>query len=457
MLTAIAKPFGWLLMTFYEFTKNYGLAVILFSVVVKLILLPFQMKSKRGMMQTARLQPRLKELEKKHGANKQKYNEEVQKLYREEKINPMSGCIWTLIPFPILLALYQAIRMPLTCMMGVAADLLAEGGAIAEKLVSTGYEATMSTAYVQIEQTQWISTHFSEFAGITDKLRQIDYSFLGMNLGEKPAWNYLWTTDWSNKSVWLPGLLMFLIPILAGLASYFAAKVSASANATSPEQNQTMSAMNIVMPLFSVYIGFIMPAALGIYWLVSTILSIIQDYFLTKYYKKKMALEDAERLEKEAAREAELEAKRQETERKRAMNATERNPNTSKRKQQKTERQVQREKAAEWERMQSDTPEEESLPSQVGARRYARGRAYDPDRYGFTGDAPEHEIPELSDEPAEEPELPAEEEIPVIPEPVIPAPVIPAAETGESASDEDESGEDYEEPDEYPDEEESDD
>ena len=454
MLTAIAKPFGWLLMTFYEFTKNYGLAVILFSVVVKLILLPFQMKSKRGMMQTARLQPRLKELEKKHGANKQKYNEEVQKLYREEKINPMSGCVWTLIPFPILLALYQAIRMPLTCMMGVAADLLAEGGAIASKLASTGFEATMSTAYVQIEQTQWISTHFSEFAGITDKLRQIDYSFLGMNLGQKPAWNFLWTTDWSNKAVWLPGLLMFLIPILAGLASYFSAKISVATNATGTEQNQTMSAMNIIMPLFSVYIGFIMPAALGIYWLVSTILSIIQDYFLTKYYKKKMAIEDAERLEMEAAREAELEKKRQETERKRAMNATERNPNTSKRKQQKTERQVQREKAAEWERLRSDTPEDEPLPSQVGTRRYARGRAYDPARYGGTGEAPEHEIPELPGEPSEEPELPeAPEEIPVIPSAPVPESLPDEDEPEEDEPEED----DYEEPDEYPDEEESDD
>jgi YidC/Oxa1 family membrane protein insertase len=307
----------------------------------------------------------------------------------------------------------------------------------------------MSTAYVQIEQTQWISTHFSEFAGITDKLRQIDYSFLGMNLGQKPAWNFLWTTDWSNKAVWLPGLLMFLIPILAGLASYFSAKISVATNATGTEQNQTMSAMNIIMPLFSVYIGFIMPAALGIYWLVSTILSIIQDYFLTKYYKKKMAIEDAERLEMEAAREAELEKKRQETERKRAMNATERNPNTSKRKQQKTERQVQREKAAEWERLRSDTPEDEPLPSQVGTRRYARGRAYDPARYGGTGEAPEHEIPELPGEPSEEPELPeAPEEIPVIP--AVPVP--------ESLPDEDEPEEDdYEEPDEYPDEEESDD
>ncbi|MBR2717235.1 MAG: membrane protein insertase YidC [Oscillospiraceae bacterium] len=438
-------------MQLYVFTKNYGVAVILFSVIVKLIMLPFQMKSKRGMMQTSRLQPRLKELEKKHGANKQKYNEEVQKLYREEKINPMSGCIWTLIPFPILLALYQAIRMPLTCMMGVAAELLADGGAIASKLASTGFEQTMNAAYVQIEQTQWISTHFSEFAGITDKLRQIDYSFLGMNLGQKPAWNFLWTTDWSDPSVWLPGLGMFLIPILAGLASYLSAKISAKANNTGSEQVQGMGAMNIIMPLFSVYIGFIMPTALGIYWLVSTILSVIQDVILTKYYTKKMALEDADRLEKQAEREAELDRKRQETERKRAENATERNPNTSKRKQQKTEREVQKAKAAEWERLHSDKAEDEPDPSQVGTRRYARGRAYDPDRFAASGiDSVTETDEEQSPEAAEElPEPIPEPEIPVIP---APAPAEPADE-----DDFDEPDEPDEDPYEDPDEEEADD
>ncbi|NLB29817.1 MAG: membrane protein insertase YidC, partial [Clostridiales bacterium] len=124
MLNAIAKPFGMLLMWLYELVANYGIAVILFALVVKIILLPFQMKSKRGTMQQARLQPRQAEIQKKHGANKQKYNEELQKLYKEEGVNPASGCIWGLLPFPILIALYQAIRFPLTIMMGVGAELL---------------------------------------------------------------------------------------------------------------------------------------------------------------------------------------------------------------------------------------------------------------------------------------------------------------------------------------------
>ena len=105
MLKAIAKPFGVLLGWLYGLTGSYGLSIIAFGIVVNLILLPFMMKSKRSMMQTTRLQPRIKELERRHEGNRQKLNEEMQKLYREEKINPMSGCLWSLIPFPILGAL----------------------------------------------------------------------------------------------------------------------------------------------------------------------------------------------------------------------------------------------------------------------------------------------------------------------------------------------------------------
>lgn len=432
MFNAIAKPFGWLLMKFYEWTGNYGIAVILFAVVVKLVLLPFQMKSKRSMMQTSRLQPKMKEIEKKHGANKQKYNEEIQKLYREEKINPMSGCIWSLIPFPILIALYQAIRQPITCMMGVAAELLNEGGSIAALLDKTGFSSTINASYAEIAKIQWISKpeFFDQFAALSDRLRQIDYSFLSMDLGANPSWRFLWTTDWSDISVWGPGLLMFLVPILAALAGFLSSKISTKMNGTTgdAQTQSSMSAMLFIMPLFSLYIGFIMPTALGLYWLISTVLSTIQEVILTKYYKKKMAIEDAAKNELLAEREAELEEKRRETERKKAENATERNPNTSKRKQHITERQEQLEKAAEWERINNPKPAEEVDPSQEGTRRYARGRAYDP--YRYSPKAESEETAEASAEPDETPEI-AEEC-----EPVSDAEEAVAEETEESVSDE---------------------
>lgn len=381
MLSAIAKPFGILLMFLYNLVKNYGVAIILFAIIIKIIMLPFQMKSKRGMMQTSRLAPRLKELEKKHGANKQKYNEEVQKLYREENIKPMSGCLWSILPLPIMLALFQAIRYPLTIMMGVPAALLEAGGAIAEKLTSLGFTQTASAAYVQIEQTQFISSHWNAFSGLSDKLQQMNFDFFGIDLSAVPQWNYLFKADWSSPDAW-KGVILFLIPIISGALTFIQSKISAKMN-TAPGQEpdqaqQQMKSMNFIMPLMSVYFAFIMPAAIGIYWAVGSVLAIVQDVWLTKRYTKIMDAEDIVKNEIRQKREAELEEKRKETERLKAEGKYV-NPNVSKKKQLTAEKQAELERAAEWEK--KNAPPKEDDPSRIGTRRYARGRAYVEDRF----------------------------------------------------------------------------
>ena len=124
MWATITKPFAWLMIQLYEWTGNYGISIIFFALVVNLILTPFMAKSKKSQMHTSRLQPRIQELQKRHEGNQQKLNEEMQKLYREEGINPMSGCLWSLIPFPILIALYSVIRQPLTRMMFISAEAM---------------------------------------------------------------------------------------------------------------------------------------------------------------------------------------------------------------------------------------------------------------------------------------------------------------------------------------------
>ena len=91
MLQTIAKPFGWLMLWLYNLTGNYGVAIILFALVVKIIMLPFQLKSKKSTMRMSRMTPRLKELEKKFGHDQARYQQEMSKLYKEEGVNPMSG------------------------------------------------------------------------------------------------------------------------------------------------------------------------------------------------------------------------------------------------------------------------------------------------------------------------------------------------------------------------------
>ncbi len=395
MLKAIAKPFGWLMLTFYEWTDSYGLAILLFAVVVNLIMLPFMAKSKKSMMRTTRLQPRIAELQKRHEGNQQRLNEEMQRLYREEKINPMSGCLWTLIPFPILIALYYAIRMPITIMMGVSEELLAAGGAIYEKLTALGfsladYGAKANNAYEQIYQSKFISEHFADFQGLSDKLIPMDYSFLGLDLSNLPQWK-VWEFDWSSPSVWGPALALCSIPFISAAMSWVSMKISTSMTpqtAANQQAQATNKSMQIFMPIMSVWICFIMPAALGIYWIINSVLGILRDVLLTKVYTRRMDAEDAVRNAQRRARDEEMERKRAETERLKALNATQENANTSKKKQQAALKQKDAERRAAAERAEREARRArlgvelpETPDSQVGGRRYARGRAYVSDRY----------------------------------------------------------------------------
>ena len=383
----IIYPFSLLLLWLYNLTLNYGLAIILFAVVLKLILLYPQMRSKRSMMRTTRLNPYLKELEKKHEGNKQKYQEEVAKLYKEEQINPMSGCLWTLIPVPILFMLYSVIRQPFTSLMHLTKDQVTT---ITNKLVDMGVYTIPAKAdsYHEITLANLVHENFDAFKDISSKLVDLDFSFLGMNLGFRPQWNFFASVDWSKTESWLPAVGLFLIPVVSGLLAYFSMKISNATNpTTSAQQQSSMKTMMLFMPLFSVYIGFVMPAALGVYWIANSVLAIIQDTILNKYYGKILDKEDEERRERMRQREAELEKKRLETEKLREAGATERNKNTSKKKIQsaqkvQNEERLATERAKEKELRRAELGLSDNTPdSQVGNRRYARGRAYVQDRY----------------------------------------------------------------------------
>ena len=114
---AICIPFAALLRLFYNLTGSYGVSLILFTLVIKLILLPFQMKSKKSMVRMSRMSGKMQEIQKKYANNQVKMQEEMQKFYQEEGFNPMSGCLWSFLPLPILMALYYIIREPIVYFM----------------------------------------------------------------------------------------------------------------------------------------------------------------------------------------------------------------------------------------------------------------------------------------------------------------------------------------------------
>ena len=115
----ILSPFVWLLEWFNSWFNSYGLALILFAVVVKVVLFPLSLKGKRSMIQMNMLSGQMQKLQKQYGNNRERYNLEVQKLYEKEKVNPMGGCLWSFIPLIILMVLYPIIREPIHYMMGI--------------------------------------------------------------------------------------------------------------------------------------------------------------------------------------------------------------------------------------------------------------------------------------------------------------------------------------------------
>lgn len=443
MLDAIATPFGWLMMRLYELTDNFGWAIILFAIVVALVLLPFMAKSKKSMMRMTRLQPRMMELQKKHEGNPQKLNEEMARLYRENKVSPMGGCLWSLLPLFIMIALYRAVVKPLTIMMGIPDDMLQQGGAIYEQLQNLGYSLSNYTNsansfYEQIYQAKFITENWDAFRGISDNLVQMNFNFIGLDLSVTPDWHF-WSFDLS-AGAW-PVIGLFIMPLISTglnyLSMFISRKLQPSVGTTQQQQASasSMKTMMIIMPLMSLWIGYVMPAALCVYWIMNSLTGIIREVGLTLLYRKQMAKEDEEFYAKERAREEELERKRQETERLRAMNATTVNKNTSKKKQQAQAAQSAAERRAAAERAERAArrerlgiTEQEKPASQVGNRRFARGRAYVEDRYenpeeaeeatlaaaeasegvdAIDPDATDDVAPELVDEPIDE--APAEE------------------------------------------------
>ena len=199
----ICVPFAWVLRTFYELTGSYGWALVLFTIVVKLITLPFQMKSKKSMMRMNLFQPKVKEIQTKYANNPTRMNEEMQLLYTQEGVNPMSGCLWSFLPLPILMALYSIIRQPITHFMMLSKDVLqtvvqsvADAGVDLTNIVMmdkvTGAPALKDGLYQMAAYGQINLVKAVQEMGLStpDGWFNVNYKFLGLDLTATP-WEYI--------------------------------------------------------------------------------------------------------------------------------------------------------------------------------------------------------------------------------------------------------------------------
>lgn len=385
----IRVPFGYLLDWLYQATSNYGVSLILFSILLKLIMLPVTAKSKKSMMAMSRLAPLTQALQAKYADDPTRANQEVQKLYKDEGVSMTGGCLWSLVPLLILIPLYTVIREPLNYMLHYTAEQSAAIVDVAKAQLpelfgkNDFYSQLIAAAHLD-ELAPAIVKALPELANTT--IKGLNFDFLGIDLGQIPEWK-VWT--WTVMSWNLIGGV--LIPILSAASNVLTMLVTQKLNATVTtdedgnvdeaavkQQNSTNAVMTWMMPLMTLWIGFSYPAALSVYWLTQGIVGVVMDVFLTKHYKKIYADEDEiKRRAAKARAEAEAEKERVRAQR-RAENPDGITENTSKKKLarlQKAQNGAEKQSGGDVDAASGDA-----------ARPYSRGRAYDPNRYSNTAE-----------------------------------------------------------------------
>ena len=363
----ILTPFAWLLMLFYDFSQNYGIALILFALVIKLVLFPFNLKGKKSMIQMNLLSSKMQQLQKQYGKDRERYNLEIQKLYEKEKVNPMSGCLWSFIPIIFLMVLYGIIREPLTYLMNVPADMINTVAEITGVANSGTYpQIAMLKAIADPAMMEQVKAALGD-AGAG--LFSMNVEFLGINLANIPQLNF-WSAE--GGLVW-GNIGLFLLPLVSVGTSLLSMYVSMKTNQMNRggEQNDQMAKTNrtmmIFMPIMSLWIGFTVPAGLSIYWIAQYIFSIFQELICGRLLKKDYERARAEAAERERQEKEDEKRRKEEARLERQRRLEEEKKNRGKKKPKKTE------------------PTEPGInkdDSRIGIRAYARGRAYDPNRFG---------------------------------------------------------------------------
>lgn len=364
----ILTPFAWLLMLFYDFSQNYGIALILFALVIKLVLFPFNLKGKKSMIQMNLLSSKMQQLQKQYGKDRERYNLEIQKLYEKEKVNPMSGCLWSFIPIIFLMVLYGIIREPLTYLMNVPADMINTVAEITGVANSGTYpQIAMLKAIADPAVLEQVKAALGESAGAG--LFSMNVEFLGINLANIPQLNF-WSAE--GGLVW-GNIGLFLLPLVSVGTSLLSMYVSMKTNQMNRggEQNDQMAKTNrtmmIFMPIMSLWIGFTVPAGLSIYWIAQYIFSIFQELICGRLLKKDYERARAEAAERERQEKEDEKRRKEEARLERQRRLEEEKKNRGKKKPKKAE------------------PTEPGInkdDSRIGIRAYARGRAYDPNRFG---------------------------------------------------------------------------
>jgi len=284
----ISGIFGYVLNIIYNFVGNYGLAIIIFSIILKLIMEPISIKQQRTMRKTAKIQGTIKEIQTKYKKDPEKMNQEVMAVYKKENMSPLSGCLSMIIQMVLLFAMFYLVRSPLTYMKHIDADSLNN---YTNEIKQEAGDGVISSTYPEISIIK-----YTESKGLTDSEFYINMDFLGLDLSNVPKEKL---SDWT----------VYIIPILYVVSSMISIKLTTNMNTKAKKKQNTKQNIIIegegakakleeegkdmatqmnksmvwLMPIMSVSISVIAPLGLALYWLLNNLLMIAERLILNKF------------------------------------------------------------------------------------------------------------------------------------------------------------------------------
>lgn len=308
MFDLIARFLGPVLFFIYNTIafKNYGLSLILFTILIKVALLPLTIKQTKSTQKMQELQPEINRIQQRYKNDKEKLNQEMVKLYQKKGVNPMGGCLPTLLQLPIIFSLYYVIRKPLTYMYGWTKEVI---GNIIIKVMSvmpnifpqnlnpflSDFDSIKADPVKVAELFEKNPYAEINLVGAINQMpslvesgeKMLDLNFLKIfNLGIRPTYDFKLISQ--NPGLYIPALILVLIAVAS---TYISSKVSLAksqaAGGSNPQVNQTNNTMMLLGPVMSLIICFQAPLGLSFYWLISNITQIAQQLFIEKYFNKK--------------------------------------------------------------------------------------------------------------------------------------------------------------------------
>ncbi len=304
LFNLIGSLFGYILWAAFYIVKNFGISIIIFTLIVKLLLLPFSIKQQRSMASNARFQKKQREIMERYGKDRMGAQVEIQKLMEKENVSMTGGCLPMLAPMLVMLGVYYSVINPLTNTLHIAADkvnaamnsLYALPG-LGMSLSGNNYGQIYTVKYFNLLQGFFKDANGQPLfnGGEVDSINQFagGFNFLGWDLLATPGTSSFWS-------------MMWLIPVLCFVTSVVSMFIMQKMNGT--PMKGCMMVFVFLMPLFTAWIAVNVPGAVGFYWIASTVLGFVQSLILNLYYNASIieARDEAHRIVLRRQQEAEV-------------------------------------------------------------------------------------------------------------------------------------------------------